>query len=137
MTAKHYRLFPLHFLVFLLSVPGIAAQESCAPVTWLAEGTHSSPSVTSDHSSSSVYYLRLISTGDIQPGDINCRYSAITESSVTGITCAELAKEYGISTKTFFVLNPEIALDCANIQPETEYCVAGCKLYAETYRYES
>ncbi|KAK1765333.1 hypothetical protein QBC33DRAFT_593563 [Phialemonium atrogriseum] len=69
----------------------------------------------------------LVTTVDteIQPGDVNCRYSATTSATVNYYTCTQMATKYGITVDDFFTLNPTLELDCSNIQLKTEYCVDG------------
>lgn len=70
----------------------------------------------------------LISTGNVPVGAINCRYSAVTGTSVTQSTCMELANEFEIELDDFFVINPTLHSNCRNIRSLTEYCVSGCAL---------
>ncbi|KAK3934651.1 hypothetical protein QBC46DRAFT_368066 [Diplogelasinospora grovesii] len=67
----------------------------------------------------------LVTTMDteIQPGDVNCRYSATTSNTVNYYTCTQMATKYSITVDGFFTLNPTLKLNCNNIQPKTEYCV--------------
>lgn len=65
-------------------------------------------------------------------GDVVCRYTTKTSSSVDYYTCTELSQYYGISLDTFYKLNPSIDRACDTIKPDTEYCVDGCK---STYYY--
>jgi hypothetical protein len=60
-------------------------------------------------------------------GEINCRYWSTTPAEVNYYTCSQLAQRYSISNDLFFRLNPSLASDCSDVQPETEYCVRGCK----------
>ncbi|KAH7407055.1 hypothetical protein DE146DRAFT_607491 [Phaeosphaeria sp. MPI-PUGE-AT-0046c] len=61
----------------------------------------------------------------VAPGEINCRYSAISSANVNYYTCTELAEWYYITVEDFFKLNPTIDKACSNIKPNTEYCVEG------------
>jgi hypothetical protein len=61
-------------------------------------------------------------------GEVNCRSTAPTTDQVNYYTCSLLAITYGITVEKFFTLNPTIDADCSNIQPNTNYCTAGCKL---------
>lgn len=71
----------------------------------------------------------LITTGNITAGQVNCRYAGSTEDmDINYYTCTALAIQYGISVENFFLLNPELQPDCGNIQPNTDYCVQGCKM---------
>jgi hypothetical protein len=67
------------------------------------------------------------------PGETVCRYEATTKSEVNYYTCHELAAKYSIILEKFFQLNPAIDKDCNNIQPNTVYCVAGCKDFEAMY----
>jgi hypothetical protein len=67
------------------------------------------------------------------PGEIVCRYEAATKSEVNYYTCHELAAKYSITVEKFFQLNPAVDKDCDNIQPNTVYCVAGCKYFEQIY----
>ncbi|KAN0116990.1 carbohydrate-binding module family 18 [Hyaloscypha variabilis] len=68
----------------------------------------------------------IITTGNISPGQVNCRYTGSTEGlDINYYTCTQLANQYGISIETFFTLNPGLHPDCGNIQPDTDYCVRG------------
>jgi hypothetical protein len=61
-------------------------------------------------------------------GDLVCRYTATTPSSVNYYTCTQFSDYYGISLDKFIQLNPSVDQDCKTIKPNTEYCVAGCQL---------
>ncbi|KAF1839655.1 hypothetical protein BDW02DRAFT_475743, partial [Decorospora gaudefroyi] len=58
-------------------------------------------------------------------GDIVCRYTATTPSAVNYYLCQDFADYYFITLDKFFQLNPSLDPSCDNIQPDTEYCVAG------------
>ncbi|KAH7123362.1 hypothetical protein B0J13DRAFT_455887 [Dactylonectria estremocensis] len=64
----------------------------------------------------------------LRPGDINCRLSTVTEPKVDSKTCAFLANKYHTTVDTFLDLNPGLDRDCDSIEPDTRYCVEGCKL---------
>ena len=64
---------------------------------------------------------------DPQPGEINCRARGDTYEDVNYYTCTDLADTFGIHLEFFFFLNPTLLPDCSNIQPNSKYCVAGCK----------
>lgn len=117
-------------LLFVLAVRA----DDCQPVTWNAkrwEGADN-PNMKALKRTDGTTSTRttLVTTADtgIQPGDINCRYSATTSATVNYYTCTQTATKYGITVDDFFTLNPTLELDCSNIQPKTEYCVDGCKL---------
>lgn len=105
----------------------VEAADKCADVTWDAGFPRATPDMI-DPAENKIGFTRFdIDPDDLQPGDINCRYSAETEASVNYYTCKKLAIYYGITIEEFFKLNPEIAKDCSNILPNSEYCVDGCK----------
>lgn len=86
-------------LATLLVVNNAVSADECQPETWR---------------------LRTL-----RPGDINCRLSTVTEPQVNSTTCAVLANKYHTTVDTFLDLNP--GLDCDSIEPDTRYCVEGCK----------
>ncbi|SMQ48624.1 unnamed protein product [Zymoseptoria tritici ST99CH_3D7] len=96
------------------------AKETCAPITWsdsnIAPSTALPPALRPPS---------IVGRKDIQAGEVNCRYSATTEDIISSYTCTELATKYGISIDKFFKLNPALAPDCSDIEPKTQYCVAG------------
>ena len=115
-------------LLFVLAVRA----DDCQPATWNAkrwEGAYNPKAVKRTNGTMSTR-TTLVTTVDteIQPGDVNCRYSATTSATVNYYTCTQMATKYGITVDGFFTLNPTLELDCSNIQPKTEYCVDGCKL---------
>ena len=136
------------YTVILYFIFAVQASNDCAPSTWqpgefegpqLSDPTASSNASISVSSSleanptgnatiSPVTISSLITTGDINPGQVNCRYTGNTERfEINHHTCTLLAKRYGISDEIFFKLNPGLQLDCGNIQADTDYCVRGCK----------
>ena len=128
----------LSFTLFLLSIFTVNASNQCQPATWskanlrraVTTSTTTSNATTTTSSTISTAtsnITSIISTGNVQPGQINCRYSASTYSDVNYYTCTQLADRYGITVQAFFTLNPKLDLDCSNIQPNSEYCIAGCK----------
>lgn len=135
-----------------LSIP-VQASTDCAPSTWLPgefekraalptimSASSSASSVPSSASATStasaivpVTISRVITDGDIPPGQVNCRYTDTTEDmDINYYTCTALAIKYDISVETFFLLNPDLKTDCSNIQPGTDYCVQGCKISSYT-----
>jgi hypothetical protein len=60
-------------------------------------------------------------------GDVVCRFESTTRADVNYYTCTELALKYSITIEKFFLLNPLLDENCATIQPNTTYCVAGCR----------
>lgn len=119
----------LSFAIFILFlVTAIAAEETgiCKPSTWSATDLRrpkSTPTVWKRNKKS----LSVANIGKVQTGQINCRYPGGTYDDVDSNTCAQLANKYQITLEKFFMLNPELHPDCANIEPRTDYCVAGCK----------
>lgn len=113
-------------LIFVLAL----ADDICQPVKWNAkrwEGPYNPKALRAANGTMSTRKT-LVTTTEIQPGDINCRYSATTSATVNYYTCTQMATKYGITIDVFFTLNPTLELDCSNIQPKTEYCVDGCEL---------
>ncbi|KFZ05152.1 hypothetical protein V501_08598 [Pseudogymnoascus sp. VKM F-4519 (FW-2642)] len=109
----------LHIIVCLTFT--VRASDGCAPSTWqpgefecqqLSDPTASSnagssvSTVEANPTISPVTISSLITTGDIDPGQVN-------------------SKRYGIYVETFFKLNPGLQLDYGNIQADTDYCVRG------------
>jgi hypothetical protein len=119
----------LSFAIFLLFlITAIAAEETgiCKPSTWSATDLRrpkSTPTVWKRNRES----LSVANIGKVQTGQINCRYPGGTYDDVDSNTCAQLANKYQITLEKFFMLNPELDPDCGNIEPRTDYCVAGCK----------
>lgn len=64
---------------------------------------------------------------DVVPGQVVCRYTLTSPAEVSYYTCIELADRYDISIDKFFLLNPDLDRDCKTIEPNTDYCVAGCE----------
>ncbi|KAF2820550.1 hypothetical protein CC86DRAFT_459542 [Ophiobolus disseminans] len=62
---------------------------------------------------------------NIISGQIICRYTLTSPDEVNSNTCTELANKYEITIEKFFFYNPDLDRDCKNIEPNTEYCVAG------------
>jgi hypothetical protein len=72
--------------------------------------------------------IGLITTSNAAVGDVVCRYTTISASSVNYYTCTELSDYYGITLDIFLLLNPSLDRACERIKPNTEYWVAGCTL---------
>ncbi|OBT74629.1 hypothetical protein VF21_06412 [Pseudogymnoascus sp. 05NY08] len=94
-------------------------------ITSSSSKASTSSTLTSSSAATSSTAINILATGNVTAGQVNCRYSGTTDSEVNYYTCTSLAKFYGISNKVFFTLNPELALDCSNIKPNTPYCVSG------------
>jgi hypothetical protein len=60
-------------------------------------------------------------------GEINCRYWTTTPAEVNQYTCWQMSQRYRVMKDVLLKLNPGLAGDCSNVQPETKYCVRGCK----------
>jgi hypothetical protein len=60
-------------------------------------------------------------------GEINCRYWTTTPAEVNHYTCLKISQRYSIFKDKLLKLNPNLAHDCSNVQPNTDYCVRGCK----------
>lgn len=124
------------FVSSLLFVLAVRADD-CQPATWNAKGWEVAYTPNVPKRADGIMSTRttLVTTADtgIQPGDVNCRYSATTSATVNYYTCTQMATKYGITVDTFFTLNPTLELDCSNIQSKTEYCVDGCKLPLSQY----
>lgn len=147
----------LSLALLLAPISSVLASNDCAPSTWskaglkirqvetsstsrnplsssasLALSITSSPSRSTSSTSSvsagaAPTAVNIISTGNVTTGEVNCRYSGTTGSAVNYYSCSLLSKFYGISNELFFALNPQLALDCSNIEPNAPYCVSGCK----------
>lgn len=122
------------FAFALFSILSLAiAANHCQPVTWpniqYSERISVQREDSADYpgSNATVEYHSIISTGNVTVGEINCRYSALTGNDVNYYTCTQLADKYDISNEAFFKINPKLLPDCSNIQPDTLYCVRGCK----------
>lgn len=116
--------------LLLLRLPSSAANHECQPSTWYNDN-HNRQAVPTGVMEVFTSTLTEIATGeeqgDLLPGDINCRLPGRTFDVVNYYSCANLAETYSINLDHFFTLNPTLEPDCSNIQPNTEYCVRGCK----------
>ncbi|CZR69561.1 uncharacterized protein PAC_19461 [Phialocephala subalpina] len=117
-------------LSLLLSILVVEAADVCAPVTWTGTLRRASSNVTdtiTDTITANMMMARrdLLDPDDLQPGDINCRYTGRTDAAVNYYTCTQLANFYGITIEKFFKLNPQVKPDCSNILPSSVYCVDG------------
>ena len=134
--------FAFRALLLLIAFTACAtATNTCAPSTWDGpilrrqatptaasdDGISASGSLGARHTSDITISGIITFGGEIEPGKINCRYAGTTSDDVNCCTCTQLATRYGISIETFFVLNPALDPDCSNIQPNSDYCVSGCK----------
>lgn len=126
----------------------VLAADDCAPVEWQPgdfEDRFKIATFTSHPESSRLSEVQGSSAPSIPSGDpvaislavdgrnitsgkVNCRYSANTKDmELNYYTCTVLSRKYGITTDTFFMLNPELEPNCSNIRANTDYCVSGCK----------
>lgn len=115
---------PFVALVLFLCIWTVAAQDDCAPATWSKGSISRRQPMALSHGPSP---KRILASEGILPGQINCRYSARTSSSVNYYTCFQMATRYAISVDLLLQLNPTLDPDCANVEPKTDYCVAGCE----------
>jgi hypothetical protein len=74
-----------------------------------------------------LHLAKLAESAKLAVGDVVCEWSTTTKSSVNYYTCTELADKYGTPIDEFFKLNPTLNQECDNIQPDTQYCVIGCR----------
>lgn len=111
-------------ILYSLIAVGVEAADECQPHTWKKRGLEATSSLTAQYTpkfTPSAFQKRA------EPGEINCRNWGNTYSTVNYYTCTELSNKYDIDVEHFFMLNPELTLDCKNIKPNTAYCVSGCK----------
>ncbi len=134
-NACSYSVLSFGLRVLFWTSSTVVASNDCAPITWL-EGAYHRKVAASAFDDVNTHLASAASTSSsaavpsqapIQPGEINCRLSYGTWDDVNYYTCTELAEQFGIGLDLFFVLNPGLAPDCGNIQPNTKYCVKGCK----------
>ncbi|KAK0631556.1 hypothetical protein B0T14DRAFT_412605, partial [Immersiella caudata] len=114
-------------LSFLLAVSphAVRASDECQPSTW--------PKGAYNKRATPTGVMQIIKARDgpeigganLLPGDINCRMLGRTYDDVNYYSCEDLAETYELFLEKLFVLNPTLLPDCSNIQPNTEYCVAG------------
>jgi hypothetical protein len=125
LQAGHSLILPLVFL--LLSSPAALAANDCQPSRWDNLARRDAPSgvlsVLEARDGPSIG----ANSSDFTTGSINCRFPGRTYDDVNYYTCSQLAETYHITNELFFLLNPTLHNNCSNIQPNTKYCVAGCK----------
>ena len=119
-------LAPLTSLFSLSALPVLVAGDDCQPYKW---STLAARNAAPTGETVWIPYEVNLSIRDelIQAGDISCRHTVSTGTFVNYYTCTELAESYGFGLEKLFLLNPLLLPDCSNIQPNTEYCVDGCK----------
>ncbi|KAH7035345.1 uncharacterized protein B0I36DRAFT_360730 [Microdochium trichocladiopsis] len=139
-------LMPLILYAFFVHLACVVRADECEPAWWLPDEfeIHDMPIFTSASSAPTnastllasstsesaiptpVGPNPLITTGNLNAGEISCRYTANTyDTELDCCTCAKLAKRYGISVDLFFQLNPGVNKECNNLRHNTEYCVRG------------
>ncbi|SPO01210.1 uncharacterized protein DNG_03957 [Cephalotrichum gorgonifer] len=119
---------PHSIIALLFIIPRLAAADPdddprCSPYTW-ENSEPGDPSPTAWPARPEQTRTFKIGRPE-KAGDINCRFGEDTYETVNSGTCAELANMYHITLEKFMMLNPILDADCGNIQPYTEYCVAG------------
>jgi hypothetical protein len=110
------------FSICLFLAP-VSAGNDCQPHTW-------GPGPKRDLGGA--VQSGLVESDDSVPqaGDLNCRKHSPTYDDANYYTCTELAEKNRITIEEFFWLNPGLKKDCSNIQPNSEYCVVGCRFLA-------
>lgn len=120
------QLLSLFLLLHLFTA--IARADECQPSTWALAARHAAPTARAVASKGASVAL-VGSDNGTAPGQVNCRYWTTTGADVNYYTCTQLADKYEIAVETFFALNPDVDAQCGNIQPNTQYCVDGCKYF--------
>lgn len=120
----------LRFSLFSLTV---FAADKCQPLPWLNDNDQVALADTTVISVSepTVTEIRIVSTGYVVPGEVNCREQTTTGGTVGCCTCAQISYHYAMLDGLFFLLNPTVTRNCGNIKPNTPYCVDGCKWWYE------
>lgn len=89
----------------LLSLSGtVVADDECQPYQW-----------------------RTARTKRPEAGDVVCRYDATAGPDANYFMCKEMADRYQTTVESIVGLNPELGKDCQSMEPNTAYCVKGCK----------
>ena len=109
----------------LLFLSCVSADDDCKPAAW---GMKRAIGVDIDDFASATARPTPIQRRPVEVGEINCRLWSFGQKEVNYYTCTKLSDKYEIEVETFFMLNPDIKLDCSNVEPATRYCVRGCKL---------
>ncbi|KAG6015197.1 hypothetical protein E4U54_004008 [Claviceps lovelessii] len=107
------------FLTLTLFAYPASASNECQPWTW-GEDPASGP-------------LKLSSQPEEDDGnrpgpkmgEVNCNDYSRSPASVNYYTCTQMARQRGITTDEFFLLNPSVEKDCSNLKPDTRYCISG------------
>lgn len=115
-------------LAGLSLLPVLCAADDCVPWTWTWDNVREAAATDAPKPFQRAKITPYANKDDDpQPGDINCRSYGRVYDNVGYWSCNQLAQTYGITIEKFWMLNPELAPDCEGIQPNTEYCVDGCK----------
>ncbi|OIW29673.1 hypothetical protein CONLIGDRAFT_338708 [Coniochaeta ligniaria NRRL 30616] len=117
-------------LLALLSQPlavlaGDTSGDTCGEITWAGHGAERDVAAATGVPVVPHIPRVVRNTTAPDPGDLVCRFWYPTDSDANCYTCTELSNTFGIDLDFFFTLNPTVLRDCSNIQPLTEYCVAG------------
>jgi hypothetical protein len=120
---------PTLSLLGLLSQPlAVLAGNTCGEITWASHEAERDGAAAAGSVPVVPHNPYVVRNATVpQPGDLVCRFWVPTYSDVNCYTCTELSKKFRIDLDFFFTLNPTVLRDCSNIQPLTEYCVAGCE----------
>lgn len=112
----------------LLALLHTVSADDCVAWTWSWDAKKvAGAAVAAATPSPGVAVKAYVRAATIEPGDINCRDWTQTYDNVGYWSCGELADKSGITIDKFWILNPTLAPDCDGIQPNTEYCIDGCK----------
>jgi hypothetical protein len=114
----------------LLSVQrlGVLADD-CPPITWRKDRFPAGATGVVAAPAAAPTPIVARNMPAVQPGELNCRFWAKTYDDPNYYTCTKMAKVYGITVGKFFSMYPTLLPDCSNIEPNTEYCVAGCEYW--------
>ncbi|EAQ92535.1 hypothetical protein CHGG_00770 [Chaetomium globosum CBS 148.51] len=121
MKSLHHNSALRRAVLFLSLVPSLVSaqdESDCQPYRWNSGGLRMLQAAADPLPTQGIPI-------PVTVGEINCRYWSTTPAEVNYYTCSQLAQRYSISNDLFFQLNPGLASDCSDVQPETEYCVRG------------
>ncbi|KAH8174083.1 CFEM domain-containing protein [Sarocladium implicatum] len=108
-----------------LNVGLVLGDDDCQPSTW-GNARLKQADATSPPRPKITKHPKTKAANEVAPGDPVCRFWTESPEEVNYYTCSAMAESYGITVELFFQLNPGIDdSDCSNIEPNTEYCVAG------------
>lgn len=132
------------------------AKNKCKPVTWTTDGHEldrrgygiGRPATPTLNLSALLATATDSSDGDdnddddengedepestVSPGTLVCRLRVNSPKTVNYYTCQQFTDDYNLRVGQFYTLNPILEGDCANIKPNTPYCVRGCKIFLST-----